>query len=133
MIEVGRTKPCPGYWYGGNYSYLNGGCPELARQSGCRPGGGKGYPQGWDKACPTCHNVGHYHGRQPEMAVVSHPDGSYSSWGPVWQIGKTLSPFMVLGDWVGIDVIANHLRKAVTKGRIQGRIQGWYDTLLRRH
>ncbi len=125
---TGRSIPCPGYWYGGNYSYLNGSCPELSRQRGCRPGGGKGYPQSWDKECPTCRNVGHHHGVEPEMAVVSHPDGSYSSWGPVWNGPNSRDQFMVLGDMVVPGAIEKRLWSAV----LRGRIQGWYDSLLRR-
>ncbi len=43
---------CPGY--AGRKGGMPIPCPESQRQKGCRPGGDKGYPEDWDKDCPTC-------------------------------------------------------------------------------
>lgn len=82
-----RKRPCPGFgnpqMVGGmddNPGVVHMECPEILRRDGHRPDGGKGlgYPESWDKSCPTCKDtaeaIAHLLPSEHLTCPFCHPD-----------------------------------------------------------
>ncbi len=73
-MSLVRVK-CPGYrsrsdGVGGTYPIR---CPELSRWSGYNPVNPiDGYPDNWDRRCPTCDNTGIIYMEAAEERVDAH-------------------------------------------------------------